>query len=334
MPKSRKVATFTFDQRGWSELYKHIKCQVSTQKLDDDILELNLTGSKVKSSTDLSYFYKTIKIFTKIRTLILKNMCLESLDFVGQLLCTRLLTCKIMDISDNKISKDDVSKFIDSMEGRSITKEVPPIWIVTDYEDMFTKNFACCSPYKFRGCICNTKRFVHVGRDPMLFMYPMTTPKDSRNIPPPPECEPPPPPFIAYIRAFDEAKQQFEFALSMEREQMHTISVQGDEYVLVEYDGKFEFMDFNRVYRGLVPKITGEMLPLSELKMIQGGKTIAAITDKYYVDSQCTTPDSYLCSDGGEKILIRPTSYNDGFIAATIENQCEWKWFPLSKCSL
>ena len=165
MPKPRKVANFAFDQRGWSELYKHVEKQVATQKLDKDLSELNLTVSKVKCWSDLNYFYKIMNLFTNVRTLLLKNMWLEKLDFIGQLLCTKWLNLKVLDISDKQISKDEVSKLIDSMEGRSITKEVPPIWIVTDFEEMFTKNFACCSPYKLRGCICDAQRCVHVCRD-------------------------------------------------------------------------------------------------------------------------------------------------------------------------
>jgi len=342
MPKPRKIATFTFDQRGWSELFKHVEKQITTKKLDEELLELNLTGSKVKSSTDLKFLYKIMNLFRNVRTILLKNMGLETLDFIANLLCSKFFTAKIVDISDNKISKENVSKFVDSMEGRSITQEVPPIWIITDFEELFTKNFACCNPYKFQGCICDTKRFVHLGRDASLFMteknpLPKTSPpktsppKTSPNIPPVPNY-PPPGPEMAYIMAFDEAKQQFEFALKKERENMHTISVQDDEFVLVEYDYKFEFVDFTRIQLGQVPNINGEMLQLRDVKMVPDGEIIEAITLHYCVDKQCTTPCSYLCANGGEKIWFRANSFEDGWIAASFDLS-EWKWFPLMKCS-
>jgi len=339
MSKPRKIATFTFDQRGWSELFKHVETQITTKKLDKELLELNLTGSKVKCATDLKFLFKIMNLFKNVRTILLKNMGLETTDSIANLLCSKLFTTKIVDISDNKISKEKVAKFVDSMEGRSITQEVPPIWIITDYEDLFTKNFACCSPYKFHGCLCDTKRVVHVGRDTSLLMSEKNPPasktpppKTSPRIYPGPPNYPPPGPSMAYIIAFDDAKQQFEFALEMERESMHTISVQDDEFVLVEHDYKFDFVDFTKIQLGHVPNITGEMLQLNGLKMVPGGGTVEAITLHYCVDKQCTTPDSYLCTNGGEKIWFRANSYIDGWIAASFD-QCEWKWLPLSKCS-
>ena len=73
------------------------------------------------------------------------------------------------------------------------------------------------------------------------------------------------------------------------------------------------------------------MIKLCEMKMIPGGEEIPVTTLEYCVDSPCPTPESYLCADGGEHVVIRVNSYSDGFIAANI-NQ-EWKWFPLSKCA-
>jgi len=339
MSKPRKIATFTFDQRGWSELFKHVEKQIATKRLDKELLEINLTGSKVKCATDLKFLYKIMNLFKNVRTVLLKNMGLETIDSIANLLCSKFSTTKVVDISDNKISKEHVSKFLDAMEGRSITQEVPPIWIITDYEDLFTKNFACCSPYQFHGCLCDIKRVVHVGRDTSVFMTekippaPKTLPKTSppRMYPEPPNYAPPGPE-MAYIIAFDEAKQQFEFALKMERENMHTISVQDDEYVLVEHDYKFDFVDFTRIQLGKVPNINGEMLHTTSLKMVPGGGIIEAITLYYCVDKQCTTPDSYLCATGGETIWFRANSFEDGWIAASFD-QSEWKWFPLSKCS-
>ena len=162
---------------------------------------------------------------------------------------------------------------------------------------------------------------------------PKISPEIPSKIPPPPDYAPPPPPNMASIIAFDEAKQRFEFALSTEREKMHTISVQGDEFVFVEHNGKFVFVDFNRVECGKVPTISGQTVQLCDLKMVPGDEIIAATTLEYCVDEQCTTPDSYLCSDDGEQIWIRVPSCKDGWIAASLD-QCEWKWFPLSKCSL
>ena len=331
MTKPRKIATFSFDRRGWAALYKHIEKQIQTKYLDKDLLELNLIGSKVKCFTDMSYLYKIMNLFASIRTLLLKNMCLESLKLIGQALCTKLMTCKIVDISENTCSKEEVVKFIDAMEGRAFTKEVPPIWVVTDFEDTFTKNFACCSPYKFRGCKCDVKRFVHVGNDSDVFMYPKAIPKKSPKIPPPPDYAPPPPPIMAYISAFAQAKQQFELALSMERDKMHTIVIKNDEFVFVEMNGTFEFTDFNRVEKGLVPNTMGEMLKLTDLKLVQGEGIISATTLEYYVDQDCATPDSYHWSVGGETIWIRADSYSDGWVAASFETS-EWKWFPLSMC--
>ena len=208
------------------------------------------------------------------------------------------------------------------------------MWIITDFEDLFTQNFACCNPYKFRGCICDVKRSVHVGQDPLLFEVSKAVPKKTPKITPrpePPNYPPPKPTIMAYINIFDEARQRFESALAMERENMHTVVVQSDEFVLVEARGKFDFVDFNRVKDGMVPNTMCEMLKITDLKMIQGEGDISATTLEYYVDQECTTPDSYHCSVGGEKISIRANSYSDGWIAASFD-QCEWKWFPLVMC--
>ena len=90
----------------------------------------------------------------------------------------KALTCKILDVSENKLSKEQVLKFTDSLEGRSLTKEVPPMWLATDFEELFTKNFACCNPYGFGGCICKVKRVIHIGPDLNVLMHPNCNSKE------------------------------------------------------------------------------------------------------------------------------------------------------------
>ena len=145
MTKPRKTATFTFDTRGWQNLYKHIAQQLDSEQLDKDLYELHLTGSKVKTKCDALYFAKTMSMFSSIKTIVLKNMGLGNVDVLGQLLCTRFLRTKILDISGNNLSKDTINAFIDALQGRSILKDVPPIWLaIGELPDLFTKNFACC----------------------------------------------------------------------------------------------------------------------------------------------------------------------------------------------
>ena len=129
MAKPRKVATFTFDNRGWAHLYKHIVNELERGRLDKDLYELHFTGSRTKTQSDLVYFAKTLGMFSTVKTLVLKDMGLASLDVLGKLLCTKFTSTKLLDISNNNLSKAQLQKLIDALQGRSITKEVPPIWL-------------------------------------------------------------------------------------------------------------------------------------------------------------------------------------------------------------
>ena len=80
---------------------------------------------------------------------------------------------------------------------------------------------------------------------------------------------------------------------------MHVITSGSVEFVLVESDGKFDYVDFANTRNGMVPSIAGDMLQMSTLRMVQGGQTVEATALDYSVDEQCATPDSYLRANGG-----------------------------------
>jgi hypothetical protein len=111
------------------------------------------------------------------------------------------------------------------------------------------------------------------------------------------------------------------------------IQSQGKEFVLVQCEGKLEFVNFMQIDSGCVPSILGDVLQMNDLSIVPAADAIPATTLAYSVDEACTTPDSYLSAFGGENIWIRAASYADGWVAATFD-QSEWKWFPISNCLL
>jgi hypothetical protein len=339
MTKPRKTGIFTFDQRGWSSLYKHIEKQLDTKRLDIELCELHFSGTRVKTRSDSIYLAKITTMFAGIKTVGLKDMGLENLDAIGQLLCTKFLRTKLLDVSGNNLSKDQLKKFIDALEGRSITKEVPPIWLaIGEISELFTKNFACCNPHTYGGCICKQKRVVHVGRDLNSLLYSKAMAAvakqcPQRPLPPPPNEAPPPPPFMACVGIFNSAKHKFQLAFENEKPRWNVIQNQGKEFVLVQCEGKLEFVNFMQIDSGCVPSILGDVLQMKDMNIVPAAESIPATTLSYSVDAECTTPDSYLSAFGGENIWIRAASYADGWVAATFD-QSEWKWFPLSNCLL
>ena len=132
-----------------------------------------------------------------------------------------------------------------------------------------------------------------------------------------------------FAEIYDQAKQQLNIALAAQRE--NTITFEETQFVCVELNGKFEFVDFSRVNSGTVPSITGEMIKLCDMNMLEGNGTIQASTLEYCVDQACTTPESYLCSLGDDTIWIRVSSYDDGWVAVTLD-KLDWKWFPFCCC--
>jgi hypothetical protein len=286
------------------------------------------------------YFSKIMGMFTNIKTIMLNEMGLADVDVVGQLLCTRFSNTKLLDISGNNLSKDMIKKLIDALQGRSVIKEVPPIWVaIGDIPEFFTSNFTCCNPHIYGGCRCNSKRVVHIGNDLNSLMYPKAIAKQlPKTLPAPPNepPPPPPPPFISCVLTFDNAKSKFKTAFEAAKQHWNVIDYQSKEYILVSYAGKLDLANFMDIDSGCVPSITGELLQLKDLCIIPVGSNQSAIqatTLPYNVEEVCATPDSYLCAKGGEPIWLRTKSYTQGWIAASFD-QSEWKWFPLSMCSL
>ena len=340
MSKPRRTATFTFDHRGWASLYKHIAKELDTKRLDKELFELHLTGSKLKTQSDVLYFSKIMSMFTNIKTIMLNEMGLVNLDVLGQLLCTRFSNTKLLDISGNNVSKDTLKKFIDALQGRSVTKDVPPLWLaIGDMPEFYTTNFTCCNPHIYGGCRCNSKRVVHIGNDlNALMFHTKAVAKQCPKAYPPPPIEPPPPPplpFMSSIVKFGDAKSKFKTAFEAAKSSWNVITAQDKEFVLVQSESKFTFADFMDIDSGCVPSINGgALLQLKDLCIIPGGPSgiIQVTTLPYNVEDFCTTPDSYLFTKGGESIWIQTTSYAEGWVAASFD-QFEWKWFPLAMCS-
>ena len=152
----RKTAIFTFDRRGWPNLYRHVSKQLDKGQLDKELHELQLTGTRIKTTSDEAHFAKTLSLFSGIKTIVVKDMGLRNLDFLGEMLCTRFMTTKLVDISCNSsLPRETITAFIDILQGRSHTKEVPPIWLaIGNVPELFTENFDCCNPHVYGGCVC------------------------------------------------------------------------------------------------------------------------------------------------------------------------------------
>ena len=190
MPKT--YVNLSYDRRGWPELYKHVVEQLQNGGFNPGSLELNFNGNPIQSKDDITFLKKIIPLFEDARSIWLRKCKLQtiSLDWLGEVLCSKNPRCKRIDLAANAFDEKALAHFINILEGRSITKVVTPFWLAIGDgagEALLTPT-PNCDPYSPTGCKCRARRMVHVVRT--LISKPF---KDALAKAPP-QWYPPPPP--------------------------------------------------------------------------------------------------------------------------------------------
>ncbi len=305
---------------------------------------MDFTGSKLISAADHQNLAKILGIFANVRALILNGTGIKDLGFIGEILCTKFLRCRRLDLTGHTTTKEEVAKFIDILEGRSLTKDVTPFWLAVGGEmrELLTAN-AGCNPHTGNGCYCKSKRVVHVVATLQAPTAPTTTVaklplRRARRVPPPPKEVPPPSPprhILACAEDFAMARNRLGGAMDLQREKGRAIIHGGVQYVLVSHQNKFALVDCTSIENGQVMEIGGTWLRMENLQLAPGEDgIIQAIAEEYFIGgAQCATPDSYLHTDGGDFITFRIGDFSaGGWVAAMLDYRGVWKWLPLSKC--
>ncbi len=306
-------------------------------------LELNFTGSSLLSAADHQSMRKILNLFASARTLILKNTGVKDLAHIGEILCSKWLKCKRLDLTGHGVTKEELLTLIDILEGRSLTKDVTPFWLAVGNVPELLKNTSC-NPYTGDGCNCKSKKVVHVVANlqaptvhtTVALQQPL---RRARRVPLPPKESPPLPPkgILNIAGDYAAAQQQLRFCIEQERVRGRTVMCDGVDYVLVTHKGHFALVDFTKLEKGLVWEMGGAWLRVEDTRPTSSDKegiVSARAGGEFYVGiDQCPTPDSYLCTGGGESIKIRLGDFTiDGWVAATLSDRVEWRWLPLNKC--
>ena len=246
-----------------------------------------------------------------------------------------------MDCTGHDTTKTEIIKLVDILEGRSLTKDVPPFWLAIGdaMQELLTPNMNC-NPHTGDGCNCKSKKVVHVVARLQVPTTPPALPtRKVRDVPPPPRESPPlaPKGIVTIAGDFAAAQQELRFCIEQERVRGRTVMRDGVDYVLVTHKGQFALVDFTKVENGLVWEMGGAWLRVEDTRPTSSDKegiVSARAGGEFYVGiDQCPTPDSYLCAGGGESIKIRLGDFTiDGWVAATLSDRVEWRWLPLNKC--
>ncbi len=292
------------------------------------------------SAADHQNLRKILNLFANVRSLILKGTGIKDLGLIGEILCERFLKCKRLDFTGHAASKTDIMKFVDILEGRSLTKDVPPFWLALGdaMQELMTPK-TNCNPNTGDGCHCHSKRVVHAVACLQEPTPPPALPlRKARNVPPPPKASPPLPPqgIVTVAGDFAAARQRLKTCIEQERVRGRTVMRDGIEYVLMTYQRRFVLVDFTALEKGLVREMEGAWLRLEDTKPAQSDEDgiVTARAGEFCVGAdQCSTPESYLRTGGGEPIKFRVGDFTiGGWVAATHSDRYEWKWLPLHKC--
>jgi len=342
MPKGKRIANFSWDARGWARLRQHVASEIWAGHLDKDLIELNLTGSRVKSYSDLQHLQQIVKSFHDVCGISLRGCGLQVIEFLAELLCTKFLSCRRVDLADNDLSKEAIQAFIDALQGRAFTKEVKAFYLAlgVGHEEFLSPASSGCGPYT--GCKCSAGKVVHIITS--MSAQPSTTQAAVEKSPPglpPPPSDPPPKPLMDTIMdkcaAFGRAGEQLTEAIGMERARGHTIRLNADtEYVLMTtHKGKFSLLDLLSIDPArTVADHVGMRFHLDDVASPGDSDAIlvSAHAEPFAVE-RCATPESYMRTRGGETIYFRLASCDDGWVAARpAASEDKWLWFPFAKC--
>ena len=339
---AKKNANFSFDARGWGKLRQHIANEIRTGHLATQLIELNLTGSRLKTYSDVQHFIQILHSFEELRMIILRGCGLTSLDFLADILCQKQLGCKCVDISGNELSQEKVKKFIECLEGRSHTRDVAPFFLAIGSGgqlcELLTPWSASCNPFAKHGCFCRSRKVVHVLDS--LHRQPASALSKTRpQLPPPPEVPPPLPPTDIIQRSLElgQARETFAAALDEEREKGRTLLFEAIEVVLAIYDQKrYVLVDLSSSLAGLVTDISGAELQIDKLSTPAGEGSIIQAKAAAFDVAECSTPDVYLTTAAGDIIefCLDAADERGGWVAARHASHTEaasWLWFPFSR---
>ena len=140
---------------------------------------------------------------------------------------------------------------------------------------------------------------------------------------------PAPPDLIAFAQNLADVREQLREAVGREREKGRSVTVDGRDYVLAACRARYFLVDFCSAEHGFVLALSGEHLPLHQVEPVQSEAQFSGRAEPFSA-SLCATPGSYLEAQGGEAMKF--ILHTSGWVAATLEGQSEWKWFPLDRC--
>ncbi len=329
---ARRNANFSHDRRGCAKLFAHITGLLDSGSLDKDIIELNLNGTRASSGEDRRYIQKIVGAFAQVRAILLNGCCLQNVDFLAQLLCSKFFSCKRLDLTGNYLTQQQLESFIATLEGRSYKKSVTPFFLAVGegMDDLLTPSVSMCNPYSANGCRCQSKRVVHVISSFSKASL-AKLPSPSRALPPPPEEAPPSPPDpMFFAKKLANVREQLREAVTLEKERGRTVTIDETLYVLAICRERYFLIDFETgTDGGLVEALGGECLPLDQIAPVQAEPPFPARAARF---KSGATPGSYIETEGGESIqfVLHSSFIKEGWVAATLD--MEWGWFPLSLC--
>ena len=140
-------------------LCKHVAHMISARRLDNDVYEVCLTGTRVKTFGDLRALKRIVRQFHDPICLKLNKMGLKDVDWLVELLCTWTKNRKL-DLAGNNIPLEAMEKLVRALETRK-----KGYWLAIggnkDLKPLLTTPTSC-HPHSWRGCLCGDKRTVHV----------------------------------------------------------------------------------------------------------------------------------------------------------------------------
>ena len=299
-----------------------------------------MTGSKLLSAADHQNLRKILDLFANVRSLNLKGTGIKDLGLIGEILCTKFLRCKRLDLTGHGATKTDMARLVDILEGRSLTKDVAPFWLIVGdgMQELLTADTGC-DHNTGDGCKCRSKRVVHVLATLRATPSTATVGGPARKVMPPLPKESPPPSSLKDIvvcaEHFATARRRLKASIEFERERGRTFLRGGFEYVLVACRNKLALVDFTSLEHGTVLDVGGTQLRIEDVERVPGEDGIIHVrAEAYHVGgNECATPESYLRTQGGDPITIRIGDFTaGGWVAATHSDRHDWKWFPLHKC--
>jgi len=79
---ARRSGNFSYDRRGFAKLHTHVTNLLDGEQIARDLLELNLTNTRVKQPGDAAHLQKIITSFASVRTLVLRGCGLKDVPRV------------------------------------------------------------------------------------------------------------------------------------------------------------------------------------------------------------------------------------------------------------